>query len=146
MKIPMLYPSKPPHNAPSTDLLSAGWCNLQDWGAWSSNGVSSLRFRVPFWISSHERGTLIIFLKGRYAGNNKSSTVTVNGLEFGQIDLRSFVRSIAIPVTALHINQIVEIALHHEFPEHTPDTGKTPGTENIAFGIERIGFQFLNPE
>jgi hypothetical protein len=146
MGVPMLFVTRFPHKIPAADLLASGWCKLHDWGAWSSGDVSKLRFRVPFWMSNHGNEKLSIFLKGRYVGKNTRSRVSVNDVNFGWIDLRTFSRSISIPVSALHTNEVVEIQLSHEFPERASDNDFTSDDGLISFGVEKFGFQFSNPE
>ena len=146
LEIPMLLATRIPHETPAIDLLVSGWSKLQDWGAWSSGNVSRVRFRAPFWMVSHENARLIIFLRGRYSGNNSRSKVVVNDLDFGWIDLRKFNRSIALPISALHTNQVVDLQLHHEFPGKTGDSDLAANIEAVSFGIEKFGIQISNPD
>lgn len=146
MGIPMLFVTSFPHKTPSVDLLTSGWCKPHDWGAWSSGDVSNIRFRVPFWMSNHGNAKLFIFLKGRYCGKNTRSRVSVNEVNFGWIDLRTFPQSISIPISALHTNEVVEIQLLHEFPERPSEKDLTSHDGLISFGMEKLGFQFSNPE
>jgi hypothetical protein len=143
---PMLFTTKIPHVTPEADLLVSGWDELQDWGAWSLGDESKIRFRVPFWMVSHERAKLVIFLRGRYLGRNIRSKVIVNDLDIGWIDLRNFSRSISLPIAKLYANQFVELQVIHEFPENPANNDLTAGIEAMAFGIEKLGIQFSNPD
>lgn len=146
LQIPMLFTTRAPHGAPTRELLSTGWSDLEDWGAWSRGSVSEIRFRAPFWMTSHERASVIIFLKGRYRGRNTRSNVTVNGREYGWLDLRQFARTLSLPVSELHANQSAVVRIHHEFAEETETHSAAPAGTGTAFGIERFGIQFSNPE
>lgn len=141
--IPMLFTTKHPHDTPRGDILTTGWCEPQGWGAWSQGSVSEVRFRVPFWMTGHEKASVIIYLKGRYAGRNTRSQVSVNNQEYGWLDLRRFTRTIALPVAGLGANQKVVVRIHHEFAD---EAGKLSGDRPTAFGIEQFGIQFSNPE
>jgi hypothetical protein len=143
---PMLITTKKPHVTPERDLLVSGWDELQDWGAWSIGDESKIRFRAPFWMVSHERAKLVISLKGRYLGRNIRSKVIVNDLDFGWIDLRNFSRSISLPIAKLYANQIVELQVIHEFPENPAKNDSIVGSGPLAFGIEKLGIQFSNPD
>lgn len=144
-KTPMLFTTRAPHDTPTAALLGAGWGDLQDWGAWSEGQVSELRFRVPFWMTSHERGSLIVFLKGRYQGRNTRSGVSVNGRDCGWQDLRRFTRRITLPVSGLQANQCVVVRINHEFAGEPGAQSPAPA-QGTAFGIEKFGIQFANPE
>jgi len=146
LEIPMLFGTRIPHETPAVNLLISGWGELQDWGAWSSGTVSRMRFRAPFWVVSHENARLIIFLRGRYSGDNCRSQVVVNNMDFGWIDLRKFSRSIALPISALHTNQIVDLQLHHEFSEKPGASDLAADIEAASFGIEKFGIQISNPD
>jgi len=145
LKIPILFTTRFPHETPAIDLLVSGWSKLHDWGAWSSGDVSRIRFRVPFWMVSHETARLVIFLRGRYFGRNTRSKVIVNDLDFGWVDLRKFDRSICLPIAALHTNEIVELQLCHEFQEKPADNDLGSYTGETSFGIEKLGIQYSNP-
>ena len=83
---------------------------------------------------------------GRYFGKNTRSRIIVNDVDFGWIDLRNFVRTICLPITALLTNQIVELQLFHEFPERLAEDGMPADDGQVSFGIEKFGFQFSKPE
>ncbi len=138
--MPMLFATKVPHDSPSGEILTEGWHGREDWGAWSEGNVSEIRFRVPFWMTGHERGSVIVYLKGRYLGRNTRSEVSVNGLEHGWVDLTQFTRGITLPVAELGDNQAVVVRIRHEFAD------ESDGDRRSAFGIEKFGIQFSNPE
>ena len=108
--------------------------------------MSEIRFRAPFWMTSHERASIIVFLKGRYLGRNTRSGVTVNGRDHGWLDLRGFTRSITLPVSELHANQSVVVRIQHEFADEPGEQSTSAGGIETAFGIEKFGIQFANPE
>ena len=143
---PMLFVTKFPHELPNPDILASGWKEFQDWGAWSEGDASEIRFRIPFWMISHETASVNIFIKGRYRSENTQSRVIVNGVDFGWLDLRRFDRSISLPVSALQPNQAVAIRIHHGDPQLPADDPRVPETKRNAFGIEKFGIQFSNPE
>jgi hypothetical protein len=145
-EIPMLFTTKVPHDKPVKEILSSGWSSMQDWGAWSVGECSEIRFRAPFWMISHEGANVIIFLKGRYRGRNTRSEVSVNGLDYGSLDLREFARSIKLPVAALQPNQTVVVRLRHELADESDNQVAGPAGPGSAFGIEKFGIQFSNPE
>lgn len=143
---PMLFASRVPHNRPTQRLLASGWKALEDWGVWSSGKTSTLHFRVPFWMASHGRANLVIFLKGRYLGRNTRSRIVANDMDFGWVDLSKFTRSVVLPITALRENQRVVVQIHHEFPQPAADPDLLDREDNASFGLERFGIQFANPE
>jgi hypothetical protein len=67
-------------------------------------------------------------------------------LDIGWIDLRNFSRSISLPIAKLYANQFVELQVIHEFPENPANNDLTAGNEAMAFGIEKLGIQFSNPD
>lgn len=142
---PMLFTTRTPHDTPTAALLGTGWGDLQDWGAWSEGKISELRFRVPFWMTSHERASVILFLKGRYQGRNTRSGVSVNDRDYGWQDLRRFSRRITLPVSELQANQRVVVRISHEFAGE-PGAQSKAFAQGSAFGIEKFGIQFANPE
>ncbi|NQX88194.1 MAG: hypothetical protein HRT77_05990 [Halioglobus sp.] len=144
--VPMLFTTRIPHDSPSKNILSAGWSTMQEWGAWSEGADSEIRFRAPFWMISHEKAHVIIFLKGRYQGRNTRSEISVNGLNYGWLDLRRFVRTITLPVSAMQRNQTVVVKIAHEFAEEQSSPPNTTMSPPTAFGIEKFGIQFSNPE
>jgi len=144
--VPMLFGTQFPHEAPDPKILVSGWQEVQAWGAWSDGNVSEIRFRVPFWMIGHEKAKVNIFIKGRYSGGDTRSLLTVNGIEFGWLDLRRFVRSISLPVSALQPNQAVVIQIRHA-RGGTPDLDQqTSEMSRATFGIEKFGIQLSNPE
>jgi hypothetical protein len=146
MRIPMLFGTRAPHKLPTLDLLAFGWSQVYDWGAWSTGDRSIIRFRVPFWMATRDNAKLSVFLKGRYYGKNTGSNVSVNGVHFGCIDLREFPRSITIPISSLHKNQVVEVQLVHQFPEQAVIESSAVDGQPISFCIEKFGFNFSNRE
>ena len=144
MRIPMLFGTPFPHRVPTLDLLASGWSQVYDWGAWSTGHRSIIRFRVPFWMTTHDNAKLSVFLKGRYHGKNTGSDVCVNGVHFGCIDLREFPRSITIPISSLQKNQVVEVQLVHQFPKQAETDSSSVNERPISFGIENFGFKFSN--
>jgi len=139
--MPMLFTTRPPHDAPTPGVLVSGWHTLPDGSAWSQGDVSEIHFRVPFWMISHERAKVIIFIRGRYSGDHNRSRVEVNQRDFGWLDLRHFSRTIALPVSALGPNQAVVVRIHHDSQAARTERQDLSAMDPGVFGIEKFGIQ-----
>jgi len=134
MQTPMLFAARQARELPPPQALAGGWGPHEDWGAWSAGAQSAIRFRVPFWITGHDGGEVVILLNGRYRDGHAHTGVSVNGIDCGRLDLRRESRAIRLPVPALGGNEMVEVRLSHAV------TGA--GAATAAFGIERLAIRF----
>lgn len=120
-----------------------GWHQRERWGAWSSGSRSRIRFRI--WRRRIGPGCtgIRLLIQGRYAGDNNPTRVWVNDIDFGDVSLTKSCPGLALPLTALLPYETVEVTLRHSDPVTPGKSAGNPSRQLIAFGLERINYQYL---
>jgi hypothetical protein len=118
--------------------LTSGWCPQEDWGVWSDGASSRIRFRVmrrkiELWQA------LRVIIQGRYVGDNRVTSVLINGIDFGEQSLIRGSEGLLLPTAALQSFEVIDITLKHSHPVARAQRQSGGDDRQIAFGLIKIG-------
>jgi hypothetical protein len=126
--------------------LEEGWHGRKNWGAWSRGLQSTIRFRIWRRRIGPTCTGLRILLRGRYAGGNTATRVIINEHDYGDVNLSAGGAALELPLELLMPYETVEIYLHHTRPVTPQQRDNSADRESIAFGLEKVAYQYLNSE
>jgi len=127
---PTLRKNIPAENISRDLCLDEGWCDQEKWGLWSSGARSGIRFRLMHRSLRYDVAAVQIVVHGQYRGDNETTRVTINGIDFGEQRLLPSHPGMEVPVSALLPYEVVDIVLHHKIPS---------GRRAVAFGLRKVG-------
>lgn len=113
--------------------LPAGWAFPEDWGRWSLGRHSSIKFMPAPELAAQSAAVLKI--RGRYFGPVEATTVSLNGVNLGDFDLRQ--AHIELPQGCL-VGSHAVLELVHGQPLRPADVSDSPDQREIKFGLESI--------
>lgn len=123
--------------------LLEGWHAPENFGIWSSSKLSRLRFRVWYRQIKPNHGGIRVFIKGRYYGNNTSTSVTINNKDFGEVKLTDGEPGLELPIQLLAPFETIEICLRHSAPISPREFEGDKDTRTIAYAIQSIGYEYI---
>jgi len=127
---PTLRKTIPAENISRDLCLTEGWCNQEKWGVWSRGERSGIRFRLMHRSLRYDVAAVQIVVHGLYHGDNETTHVTINGIDFGEQRLLPSHPGMEVPVSALLPYEVVDIVLQHKAPA---------GPRTVAFGLKKVG-------
>jgi FkbM family methyltransferase len=113
--------------------MPAGWAFPEDWGRWSLDLCSSIKFIPAPELVAQPKPALQI--RGRYFGPVEETEVFVNGEKLGNFELRD--ARIDLPPGCL-TGKHVELDLVHHEPLRPSDVSDSDDQRQIKFGLESI--------
>jgi hypothetical protein len=123
--------------------LAEGWNPPEAWGCWSEGSVSTIRFRIYHQHLQPFYSAVRLFVRGRYYGGNSTTRVRVNGLDFGLQSLLPEQAGLPLPIAQLGKYEMLEIELLHTRPQRPAELEGGDDFRQLAFGIESIGYDFV---
>lgn len=123
--------------------LSEGWSKPEDWGAWSVREQSKIRFRLFSRRIIGEVDALRIKVFGRYYGDNESTEVVINDINFGWQDLSLATTEFVIPLGALGPYESIEIALQHQNANSPFELEGKKDNRPLAFAMTAVGYTLI---
>lgn len=120
--------------------LSQGWSKTNSWGVWSKGKESRIKFRVFRRRLTQQADSLRLHIEGRYYGDNHRTRVHINGMDFGERDLRRGGSGIEMPIDALLTHEVIDIVLEHQAPASPAVLEGAGDKRELAFGIERVRY------
>jgi hypothetical protein len=142
-EIPVLKPAALRQGIPGRVSLDEGWYESESGGVYSSTS-SRLRFRVPFRKISLGCSAISIIIRGRYCRENRSSKVTINGVNFGEKELvHGGDCDLLLPASDLYPYEVVEVVLEHADPASPEGYQGKKDPRQFAFELVRVGFRWV---
>ncbi len=126
--------------------LCRGWCAQVAWGVWSQGKTSVLRFRLAHRRMPPNCTGVRIVIWGRYYGDNRETSVTVNGKDYGRQRLARGHRGLELPIDLLLAYENIEIMLQHQRPVSPRDFQGGDDSRPIAFGLVKLGCMYIKSE
>ena len=123
----------------------AGWHKPEHWGMWSLGKTSVARFCIPQEHLNDEVDAIRLVINGRYCGNNNTTSIVVNSVNFGQQDLSNYRADLVVPLTALLTNGIIEVVFSHQHPISPFELNGTHDNRALAFAMTTFGYVLIKP-
>jgi hypothetical protein len=140
---PTLWPLNRGADIHSRLDFSDGWYRREDWGVWSKGTLSRIRFRVwRKFIKPTCIGVRVV-IRGRYFGDNVSTTVEINGQIYADEVLDGKHPGLELPIDLLLPYETVDITLRHHAPMSPAQLDGREDSRDIAFGLTKLGYVFV---